>query len=352
MNYAVLGSFFGDEGKGQTVFNLCKETKPQLVVRFSGGHQVGHTVRMKQDVGYIEHTFSNFGCGTFLDIPTFWSHFCTVDPIAAMLEYKELEKLGFPPKIYYSPLCEVVLPYDRVEQITDETNLIHGTVGTGFKKCLDRVKAGYHLTVADCTNLNVLRCKVMAIVANYYGHLQSEQLTVNIDQWCIDVFNYFSSVGYVTITELYWATDIVFEGSQGILLDQTFGIMPYCTPSNTTAKNIAELFNRYIVPVFVMRPYITRHGNGLIPSTKEVISVDDPNNQYNDFQKTMRAVQFDIDLLKHSILINNISHPYQKQPDFVVTHIDEYPEFRLDIQTDGTQKIRYFSYEEEKIHDS
>lgn len=345
MSYAVLGSFFGDEGKGQTVYNLCKEVEPQLVVRFSGGPQSGHTVRMHQDVGYIEHVFSNFGCGTFLGIPTFWSRFCAVDPTAAMLEYKELKKLGYPPKVYYDPNCEIVLPYDRIEQITDQDNLMHGTVGTGYKKCLDRARAGYHLTVMDCMNLNVLRCKVMSIVLNYYGHLQSKDLTVNIDQWCIDTFNYFDSIGYMTVNEMYWATNIVFEGSQGILLDQTYGIMPYCTPSNTTCKNIAEMFNRYVIPIFVMRPYITRHGAGPIPSTMEVISVDDPHNQYNDFQKTMRAVKFDVELLKQSVIINTISYPHLKSPDFVVTHIDECPEFRLDIDLDGTQKIRYFEYD-------
>ena len=66
MNEIVLGSFFGDEGKGQTVHNLCK-THPReetIVIRFSGGHQVGHTVRH----GKLEHTFSNYGSGTLLGI--------------------------------------------------------------------------------------------------------------------------------------------------------------------------------------------------------------------------------------------------------------------------------------------
>lgn len=346
MNYAVIDPFFGDCGKGQTVHNYCRETDAKLVVRFCGGHQVGHNVRMSQDVGYIEHEFSNFGSGTLLGVPTYWSRFCTVDPVAARLEYKELAKLGCTPKIYYSPDCEVVLPYDRVTQITDEVNLMHGTVGTGFKKCIDRAAAGYHLTVADCLNLNVLRCKVMAIVLNYYGHIECSGVTVNIDQWCIDAHEYFLNSGITGEEILYWASNIVFEGSQGVLLDQTYGIMPYCTPSNTTCKNIKDLCNKAITPVYVVRPYITRHGNGPIPTTKEVIQVDDPNNQFNDFQKTMRAIKFDVELLEHSILINSMSYPSLQTPEFVVTHIDEYPDFRLSIQTEG--KIRYFEYESEK----
>lgn len=349
MNYAVVGAFFGDEGKGQTVHNLCKEIDAKLVVRFSGGHQVGHTVRMKQDVGYIEHTFSNFGSGTLLGIPTYWSKFCTVDPTAARLEYENLKKLGVTPVVYYSPECEVVLPYDRVVQITDEVNLMHGTVGTGFKKCLDRAKDGFHLTVMDCLNLNVLRCKVMAILLNYYDSLEGHDLSVNIDQWCVDTYDYFQSMNIADAFDtLYWATDVVFEGSQGILLDQTYGIMPYCTPSNTTCRNIRELYTgnlsqRQVIPVLVTRPYITRHGAGPIPSSMEVIAVDDPNNQYNDFQKTMRAVKFDQKLLEHSILINSLSYPSLGPTRVAVTHIDEYPEFRLDLDF-----TRYFNYETEE----
>lgn len=56
MNEIVLGSFFGDEGKGQTVHNLCKAHPKEetIVIRFSGGHQVGHTVRH----GELEHTLA------------------------------------------------------------------------------------------------------------------------------------------------------------------------------------------------------------------------------------------------------------------------------------------------------
>ena len=182
---------------------------------------------------------------------------------------------------------------------------------------------------------------------NYYNAVESKGVIVNVDQWCMDTYDYFQSMGIMRVEDLNWANNIVLEGSQGILLDQTCGIMPYCTPSNTTCKNIPEIVgSRWIKPVYVTRPYITRHGAGPIPSTKEVISVDDPNNQYNDFQKTMRAVKFDLELLKHSMCINSFSYPNLLEPQVVVTHIDEYPEFRI---KDVNAKIRYFNYEKEEI---
>ena len=107
MNTIVLGTFFGDEGKGQTVHNLCKyydNLKNTIVIRFSGGHQVGHTVRH----GELEHTFSNFGSGTLLGVPTYWSSYCTVDPITTMKELEDLNKLGVTPEIIFVKLAKFI----------------------------------------------------------------------------------------------------------------------------------------------------------------------------------------------------------------------------------------------------
>lgn len=325
MNQIVLGSFFGDEGKGQTVHNLCAlHPKSTIVVRFSGGHQVGHTVRY----GSVEHKFSNFGSGTLLGIPTYWSSYCTVDPITSIAELQDLNKLGISPEIIYHPLCEVVTPFDVISQWNDDENLRHGTVGTGFKSTLDRAFRGYHLTVADCLNLMVLRTKIVSIWDNYYN-LECEMIVPNIDEWCLKVHEYFKSVKVQEESYLKTFTHRVFEGSQGILLDQKFGIMPYCTPSNTTCQNAMEILNRLgetkQVCYYVTRPYITRHGNGPIPTAKPVINVEDPNNKFNNFQGSFRATKFDLDLLKHSIRVDSIFHS-DTTKFIVLTHEDEIPE--------------------------
>lgn len=337
MNEIVLGSFFGDEGKGQTVHNLCK-THPReetIVIRFSGGHQVGHTVRH----GELEHTFSNYGSGTLLGIPTYWSKYCTVDPITTMEELADLNKMGVNPEIIYHPLCEVVTPFDVISQWNNKENLRHGTVGTGFKSALDRVAAGYHITVRDCANIMVLRTKIASLIKNYYD-FSSTLPMYSIDDWCIKVHEYFKSVIVCDENILTRYDYRVFEGSQGILLDQTFGIMPYCTPSNTTCQNAMEIINRIkSVPknhlgrmteeltnhVYVIRPYITRHGNGPIPTSKPVRKVEDPNNKFNEFQRTLRAVEFDVELLQHSLLVDSTFYPrhYSHRKVLVITHKDE-----------------------------
>lgn len=324
MNEIVLGSFFGDEGKGQVVHNLCKShpLKQTIVVRFSGGHQVGHTVRH----GKLEHTFSNFGCGTLLGVPTYWSQYCTVDPITSIKELQDLNKLGIHPEIIYNPLCEVVIPFDVITQWNDKKNLKHGSVGTGFKAALDRVAAGYHITVVDCLNPLVLREKIIAILDNYYN-LDGYDIMLNVNDWCLQASGYFNSVNIKSETYLNQFTFKVFEGSQGILLDQKFGIMPYCTPSNTTCQNAVEIINKLEKEetrnIFVIRPYITRHGNGPIPSMKDVIEVNDPNNKFNEFQKTMRCIKFDSKLLEHVVIVNSIYRVPGSSNMLYLTHSDE-----------------------------
>ena len=185
----------------------------------------------------------------------------------------------------------------------------------------------------------VLRTKIASLIKNYYD-FSSTLPMYSIDDWCIKVHEYFKSAMVCDENILTRYDYRVFEGSQGILLDQTFGIMPYCTPSNTACQNAMEIINRIkSVPknhldrmteeltnhVYVIRPYITRHGNGPIPTSKPVRKVEDPNNKFNEFQRTLRAVEFDVELLQHSLLVDSTFYPrhYSHRKVLVITHKDE-----------------------------
>lgn len=311
MNSIVLGTFYGDEGKGQFVHNLCKQYitngKTCLVIRFSGGHQVGHNVVNKN----IHHCFSNFGSGTLIGIPTYWSEYCTVDPYSLKAERQILLDKGIIPIISYSPWCQIITPFDVWHQRDNMRNRQHGTVGTGFKSCLDRVKAGYSLTMQDALHPLILRYKLYGIIKNYYK-TSTYLNNFNLDDWLEVVHEYAVSVKLCHLNDIAGDyDDLIFEGSQGILLDQRFGIMPYCTPSNTTCVNAGKLLESVSDKVddavnhyYVCRPYITRHGNGPLCTDKELIDVTDENNKYNEFQGSMRACEFSVDLLKHSLSID------------------------------------------------
>lgn len=299
-----------------------------IVIRFSGGPQVGHNV----DHNNIHHCFSNFGSGTLLNIPTYWSEFCLVDPFTAILERDVLKSKGVEPKIIYSPLCELITPFDVWYQWGNIQNREHGTVGVGIKSALDRIKNGYHLTITDAKNIIVLREKVKSIQTNYYKMSGLVKKDFSIDKYVEGVYDYVNSIELKTPEQLMKKNEYyhkIFEGSQGILLDQTHGVMPWCTPSNTISKNAIELLRRmgyinnsYPLDIniyYVCRPYITRHGPGPLLSSSNILEVEDENNTYNEYQKSFRSFEFDINLLKHSISIDKLYNSDLKNS--IIRHI-------------------------------
>lgn len=348
----VLGSFFGDEGKGQCVNNLVTSPKC-IVVRFSGGSQVGHNVRN----GSLRHCFSNFGSGTLKGIPTYWSEYCLVDPYTTALEYKDLMELGgIRPKIIYSPKCQVITPFDVWAQWIDQENREHGTVGCGIWSTIKRVDEGYRLSMIDCLNPIVLREKLKGIQDSYYSGLVGEGSLVtsgrfSIDSW-VNAVSYFVKnvrlMRWEDIREEY--EDIIFEGSQGILLDQDHGVMPYCTPSYTTSRNAMEIIGtteEEVIVNYVCRPYITRHGPGPLLTTTRVLDVIDENNRYNEYQKSFRSCEFDIELLKHSLRVDSLYHSGDTRRRIVMSHGMEADDSLVRrIEEETGYEVRRFEYED------
>ena len=130
----VLGIGFGDEGKGMTVDRLCSHSPDDtLVVRFSGGHQVGHTVVRDE----YRHVFSNFGSGTLRGVPTYWSQYCTVEPIGLLRELSILKQENINPILYIDAKCPITTPYDIEYNRKIESKNMHGSCGVGFGTTLN-----------------------------------------------------------------------------------------------------------------------------------------------------------------------------------------------------------------------
>lgn len=261
----ILGCSYGDEGKGQIVHDLCQSFQESnlLVVRFSGGHQVGHTVHYKD----FQHTFSNFGSGTLLNIPTYWSHFCTIYPNTWWNERCHLCKLGYNPKLIINPECLITTPFD-VWMNQQEAKL--NSVGLGFYRTLKRNEDHYVLKVMDLFNEYILRSKLIQIAKYYLKLTKSNEdfLVLFWEELKIEEFikNCNKLIQYTEIKELNLSEyNCICEGSQGILLDKEIGIYPYVTPSKTNDYNLQFLFKDYNPAYFfVSRSYLTRHGSGPI----------------------------------------------------------------------------------------
>ena len=341
MKAIVLGLGNGDEGKGLTVEYLYTQMQHPLVVRFSGGGQAGHNV--KHEDGFA-HTFSNFGSASALGAATYWSQFCPVDPTGILNEYATLQSKGITPRLYLNPKSPLVTPLDKYyNKFNDTTN---GTVGVGIGSTLQREKNNYSLLVGDIKFPEIFKHKYMLIV-DYYQHLMNLPEDKTSIQSCLDLFMKCDEVRSITthfMDEQVLQGDIIFEGSQGLMLDKSIGFFPHVTYSDVTSRNALEMIKGVkarIDPVeiylrtqvtelhyyLVTRAYLTRHGNG--PMLGQEIDMEGKfknpfeANKTEQYQGKFRTAYLNVDALEYAMERDaGIRHasPYQKT--LVITCLD------------------------------
>lgn len=299
-NSVVIGLGCGDEGKGRVVDWLCEKDDPSLVVRFSGGQQAAHHVVHENGA---DHVFANFGSGTLRGIPTYFSEFCTIDPMGILNELEFLKNKGVSPTLYINGKCPVTTTFDKAKNISNNKLNGHGSCGVGFGATLQREEDHYSLLFEDLFHPAALYYKTFSI-AEYY----SRQGTVPspIDE-TLRVCRDLIQTGCVKeVSGMPLLRETVFEGSQGILLDQKHGFFPHVTRSNTGMTNVNKICPPPSPDVYlVTRAYQTRHGAG--PMTNEGINHGIPNNPFeknfaNEHQGPFRTALLDLDLLKYSAM--------------------------------------------------
>lgn len=337
--HIILGCLYGDEGKGSFVNYLCSQAKNPLVVRFSGGHQVGHTVV----IGEKRHIFSNFGSGTLQDVPTYWSEHCTVSPTGILKEGDVLRELGIEPKLILNANAMVTTPFDILQNHRLEDKNHHGSVGVGFGTTIQRNEDHYHLYVRDLLYPEIRKEKLRLIYNNYYGfNFNPEEANQNqttrkmYDDFlksCDDLVNRYEIVNDFTGLLDH---DLIFEGSQGIMLDANYGFFPHVTRSNTVSTNAIDLINTYRLPIssattyYVTRAYQTRHGNGYMTNeglNTTYIKENPKESNVTGFQGKFRKSVLDLDMLKYAINCDRYHNPDNfSTKKIVITCLDQVPE--------------------------
>ena len=335
----VLGLGYGDEGKGSFVNYRCSQSKNPLVIRFNGGHQVGHTVV----IGNKRHVFSNFGSGTLLGTPTYWSEYCTISPIGILKEGNVLREMNVEPKLYINANAMVTTPFDILQNRSLEDKNNHGSVGVGFGTTIQRNEDHFHLYVRDLLYPKIRDEKLKLIINKYYKlnfnpisqfvNVTTRKLYNNFLIACDDLVKRYEIVN--DINKLL-DHDLIFEGSQGIMLDTNYGFFPHVTRSNTVSKNAIELINKYnlyannVITYYVTRAYQTRHGNGYM--SNEGINTnyikENPNETNVEcFQGEFRKSVLDLDLLKYAVECDRFHNPDSfSKKKIVITCLDQVPE--------------------------
>jgi len=361
---AVIGLGWGDEGKGSIVDYLTDKHKAHTVIRFNGGHNAGHNVVLDDGT---HHCFSQFGSGTFAGAKTFLSQFMMIEPLAFMVEAKKLAEKGVRDPLSLVTIdrqCLVTTPFNRIaNRILEEERGAdrHGSCGVGIGQTIQLLEdePGIAMCAQELCHPNVVR-GVLLDQAEYYKRKFSGSSAIAaaelcdralLDQ-CVELFVEFGQMmrprivdGDDKIEDLIGSDGtVIFEGAQGLLLDQGHGWEPpYVTRSNCGFDNVYELIGEEtrFEGVGVLRTYHTRHGAGPFPTENPAMCHPEPHNSSSNFQGAFRQGELDMNLVEHSC------HIYGDSINLAITHLDRLPER---VCEDHNEPLHYCSiYSEDEL---
>jgi len=341
--YAVAGMAFGDEGKGVVTDYLSRRFAADIVIRFNGGSQARHNVITPSG---IHHTFAQFGAGTLAGAATFLSRFMLVEPCALLHEAATLARKGIAAplsRMTIDPECVIVTPFHRYANRLRETargSMRHGSVGQGIGEARSDEIDGLALRIKDLSEnpraiLSRIQEKKLAELeaisgadANLYEAIRKENT-----ESLISVYSLMLQA--VTISParraLSSARQAIFEGAQGVLLDEIHGYAPYnswtdCTFGN--AVTIADEMGWSLNKVGVFRSYFTRHGAGPFATEDSSLRAPEPHNGAHPWMGEFRCGHFDMMAAQYSARI--------ARPDaLAVTHMDRRPSNKVAIEYNG-----------------
>ena len=313
----VIGANFGDEGKGLMTDYYAAQSGDALVVRFNGGAQAGHTVVTPDG---MRHVFNHIGSGSFAGAVTLLSRFFVCNPLLFRKEHDIISPKLSLPAIYVDAATIVTTPYDMmINQIAEDLrgNGRHGSCGMGFGETIERcISPALSLSYAELADKPALRQKLCAIRKDWLPlRLAKLGFAVIPEKWQERVSSDALLDKFMDDAEFFLQATkaaapnfladakkhLVFEGAQGLMLDQQRGIFPHVTRSHTGIKNVLSLAADAGIGAldvtYATRAYLTRHGAG--PLAHELpqapgAGIRDETNITNDWQGSLRFAHLDI----------------------------------------------------------
>ena len=320
----LVGAAWGDEGKGKIVDFLSE--RADIVVRFQGGANAGHTVQIG-DQEYILHLIP---VGILRqDKACVIGNGTVIDPEALMEEIEMLGTHGIEVegRLFISHNAHVIMPYhkliDRVgeEQLQEEERI--GTTGRGIGPAYADKAARKGIRIGDLHDQGVLREKLQRNIdeANRILEAIYRAEPLDADRIIEEYMAFADRIGpFVTNTSEYLNDaidadkEILFEGSQGTLLDVDHGTYPYVTSSNTTTG--AACMGAGVGPtridevIGVAKAYTTRVGNGPFPTEFPSRWGDEFRRMAGEFGATTgrprRCGWFDAMVVRYAVMVNGI----------------------------------------------
>ena len=323
-NVVVIGTQWGDEGKGKIVDWLTDHAR--AVVRFQGGHNAGHTLWVNGKKTVVRLVPS----GILRDgVDCFIGNGVVLSPEALLKEIDELEAAGVnaSARLKIAEGCPLILPYhialDQAREAAKGAAKI-GTTGRGIGPCYEDKVARRALKVIDLFDTERFTAKLKENV-EYYNFLLTQLFNaqpVDFDTILADTMKQAERIKPMVadVSRILHDLDkagvrILFEGAQGTLLDSDHGTYPYVTSSNCVAgaaapgAGVAPQMLNYVLGI--VKGYATRVGSGPFPTEQENDIGAFLAKRGNEFGsvtgRPRRCGWFDAAALKRSIQINGVS---------------------------------------------
>ena len=321
----ALGAQWGDEGKAKVVDYLTLDS--DIVVRYQGGANAGHTVK----VGDLEFVFHMIPSGIMhSDKVCVIGNGVVVDPQALLEEIDDLLLKGFScdGRLMVSQSAHLVLPYHKVlDRAVEESKegVTIGTTGRGIGPAYrDKVERTHGIRVLDLLDERKLANKLKAaveaknqIIEKIYN-LKPLELNPILDlysSYADRLKPFVCDISVFLNDAIDSGKNVLFEGAQGTLLDVDHGTYPYVTSSNTTAG--AACTGSGVGPtrieevIGVTKAYTTRVGNGPFPTEMHGDDGDNLRRLGNEFGATTgrarRCGWFDVPILRSAKRLNGLT---------------------------------------------
>ena len=352
---AVVGAQWGDEGKGRVVDVSAEHA--DMVVRFQGGNNAGHTVMIGDEI-YALHLIPT---GILRGKPSVIGNGVVVDPEALINEMEGLEKRGISvaDRLRVSENAHLIMPYHRLLDGLQERALGEKKIGTtlrGIGLAYADKAARSGIRAGDMLDAAVFKEKLSAVLAQKNQVLEKlyDAEPLSFDEMYESYMGYAERIGpmiedtsLLVNAELAAGKHVLLEGAQGALLDIDFGTYPYCTSSNPLAG--AACVGVGVSPkaitsiVGVAKAYTTRVGEGPFPTESLEETTHVMRDKGREFGTTTgrprRIGWFDAVVVRRSAMLNGMDCMAVTHLD-VLDDLDEIP--ICTVYQCGAEKVEIF----------
>ena len=272
MNKAVIGLQWGDEGKGKIVDYLSEDF--DLVVRYQGGNNAGHTV-IVDDKTYKLNLIPS---GVIRGKDCYLGQGVVLDPNHFSSEYDQIVKKISNPKVFLSSNISLILEYhkqlDKINESILNSEKKIGTTSKGIGPAYQDKVGRKSIKLYDLKSKNIIEEKIHSIKKFYDPILEKfNESKIDVDQTVKELQIFYELVKDLIIDnslikKKFKNKKILFEGAQGALLDLDHGSYPFVTSSNTVSSNIVigSALQVDYQTIGIFKAYATRVGNGPFPS--------------------------------------------------------------------------------------